>query len=233
MRVRVNEIFYSLSGEGISQGIPTVFLRLAGCSLRCGLDGTRKLWCDTGYALSNESGTEMESGKVIEMLFSFSKNPAQILVTGGEPLEGEKKNFVQEIASRIYELRNNSTFQKIRIETNGKESIRGLKYMVFSLDYKLPGSGMEDSMDPDNFVCIKERENPLDEVKFIIRDHIDFDRALAVIEKFELNQNLIFSSVHTELKPEILADWIKDANVRGVRQSLQMHKYLWGDKRGV
>jgi 7-carboxy-7-deazaguanine synthase len=229
----VNEIFYSISGEGISQGIPTVFVRFAGCSLRCGLDGKRKLWCDTGYALSDKAGVEMDLDSILEKVESFSKRPTQILLTGGEPLEGEKKFFCSQIAKKVYLKRHNSNFAFTRIETNGKENIQNLEYMVFSIDYKLPGSGMESEMNRDNFHFIKSRNNLLDEVKFVVRDRIDFERSLEVIKEFQLNQNLIFSSVYHDLKPAVLADWLKEENIPGARLSIQLHKNLWGEERGV
>lgn len=229
----VNEIFYSLSGEGVSQGIPTVFVRFAGCSLRCGQIDGRKLWCDTGYALSKNSGTEMTLEEILDKIDSFSKSPTQLLLTGGEPLEGEKKFFCSNIAKKVYEKRHKSIFAFTRVETNGKESIQDLKYMVFSIDYKLPGSGMESYMNRDNFHCIKERNNSLDEVKFVVRDRSDFDRSLEVIQEFQLNQNLIYSSVFHDLKPTDLAEWLKEENIEGARLSIQLHKYLWGEKRGV
>jgi len=229
----VNEIFYSLSGEGVSQGVPTVFVRFAGCGLRCGMDGSRKLWCDTGYALSHNAGTSMSLTEILEKVESFSSTPTQILLTGGEPLEGDRKFFCSNFAKIVYEKRHNSKFAFTRVETNGKEDIQNLQNMVFSIDYKLPGSGMEDQMNPDNFHFIRERNNSLDEVKFVVRDRKDFDRSLEVIQEFQLNQNLIFSSVYTELKPQLLADWLKDANIEGARFSIQLHKYLWGEVRGV
>ena len=233
MKVIVNEIFYSLSGEGVSHGVPTVFVRLAGCSLRCGMDGTRKLWCDTGYGLSEKAGSEMSMEEILAKVESFSKTPTQILLTGGEPLEGEKKFFCAEFTKMVYLKRHNSNFAFTRVETNGKEDIQDLKHMVFSIDYKLPGSGMESLMNADNFHFIKTRNNPLDEVKFVVRDRADFDRSLEVIEEFGLNQNLIFSSVYHDLKPSLLADWLKEKNIPGARFSIQLHKYLWGEERGV
>jgi 7-carboxy-7-deazaguanine synthase len=92
---------------------------------------------------------------------------------------------------------------------------------------------MESQMNRDNFHSIKERNNPLDEVKFVVRDRADFDRSLEVIEEFQLSQNLIFSSVYHDLKPVVLADWLKAENIPGARLSIQLHKYLWGEERGV
>ena len=234
LQTKVIEIFYSLSGEGITVGVPTCFIRLAGCSLRCGKTENSTMWCDTGYALSYEKGDSMTTASVMEKLDEFSRNKVQVLVTGGEPLEAEKRDFVQELANLVFEKNKNSSYAQTRIETNGMENISGLTNMVFSIDYKLPGSGMEAQMNPDNFRLIAERNNPLDEVKFVVRNRADFDHSLAVIERFHLSgSNLVFSPVHAELEAAVLADWIKDAGIPTSRLSVQLHKILWGDRKGV
>ena len=92
---------------------------------------------------------------------------------------------------------------------------------------------MESEMNRNNFHFIKDRNNPLDEVKFVIRDRIDFERSLEVIQEFKLNQNLIYSSVYKDLKPAVLADWLKENNILGAKFSIQLHKYLWGEVKGV
>lgn len=234
MKTLVHEIYLSVSGEGISTGLPTVFVRFAGCSLRCGMDGSRKLWCDTPYALSPKAGTEMSLDEVIAEVERLSQQSTQVLLTGGEPLEGSNRSFSEALAKRLYENRKRSgIYTKVRVETNGAESIHDLGNMVFTLDYKLPGSGMETRMLEDNFIMIREREEALDEVKFVIRDRVDFDRALEVVDRFELRGNLLVSPVFNELHPETLVDWIKDSARTNLRLSLQTHKYVWGDKRGV
>lgn len=232
---RVVEIFYSLSGEGVSVGTPTIFVRLAGCSLRCGKTQNLPLWCDTPYGLSYKSGTLMNVKEVMEQINIFTGSKKfQILVTGGEPLEKDKKKFTQAIANIIHQKNKDTDFSWIRVETNGKESIAGLKNMVFSIDYKLPGSGMERYMDPKNFITIAKRKNPLDEVKFVVRNQADYNHSLSIITKFHLeNLNLVYSPVHTELNPEILAEWIKATCLPKSRLSLQLHKILWGNIKGV
>jgi 7-carboxy-7-deazaguanine synthase len=234
MKVKVSEIFYSISGEGMSVGTPTVFIRLAGCSLRCGMSEGRPLWCDTGYALSFEKGEEMDLEKVIQRVEKFSQT-SQILLTGGEPLEGEeKRKFCLAISKYFWEKRHNHNFAYTRVETNGKEDIREFEHCVFTLDYKLPGSGMEKWMLPSNFFYLRDRKNSLDEIKFVVRDKADFKRALEVIEEYKLTEHhLLFSPVEKELQPSILAEWVKKAKLPNSRLSLQIHKILWGNKRGV
>ncbi|TGK32779.1 4Fe-4S cluster-binding domain-containing protein [Leptospira gomenensis] len=234
LKTSVHEIYLSLSGEGISTGIPTVFVRMAGCSLRCGMVSGRKLWCDTPYALSPNAGESMNVQQTLRRIRELSPNDTQILLTGGEPLEGKNRDFSIALGNEIFETRKASGFfPRARVETNGAESIEGLDRFVFTLDYKLPGSGMEDRMNVKNLEIYRERKNDLDEIKFVIRDRADFDRCLEVIETFQLKGNLLASPVQGELSPRLLAEWIKSSLVYGLRLSLQTHKYIWGDQRGV
>jgi 7-carboxy-7-deazaguanine synthase len=231
----VHEIYYSLSGEGITTGVPTIFVRMAGCSLRCGItqDG-RKLWCDTGYALSAKAGTLLNTKEIIDQIHSLiPEYGAQILITGGEPLEGENRQLTISLCNEYKQICKNPSHPFPRIETNGAESIKDLENMVFTIDYKLPGSGMEDRMNLDNFSILQSRNNNYDELKFVIRDRIDFDRSVQIVQKFKPNTNILYSPVHGEVEFHILAEWIKANPVPKSRLSLQMHKILWGDKKSV
>ncbi|NCN11327.1 MAG: 4Fe-4S cluster-binding domain-containing protein [Leptospira sp.] len=235
MPALIHEIYYSLSGEGITTGVPTIFVRIAGCSLRCGitLDG-RKLWCDTGYALSHKAGTEIKFDHIIKQIESLQPDHgAQVLITGGEPLEGENRQLTVLLCNEFSKICKNQNYPFPRIETNGAESIEGLDNMVFTLDYKLPGSGMEERMDIQNLSILRNRNNPLDELKFVIRDKIDFDRSVHIVHEYQPNTNILYSPVHGEVEFSELAEWIKINPVPQARLSLQMHKILWGDKRSV
>ena len=100
---KIHEIYESISGEGISQGIPTVFIRFAGCSLRCGKVGTRKLWCDTPYALGPNEGESMTDSEILKRISQFdSEGAKQILFTGGEPLEGENGVRTRKLSLEIF-----------------------------------------------------------------------------------------------------------------------------------
>ncbi|MCK6379865.1 MAG: 7-carboxy-7-deazaguanine synthase QueE [Leptospiraceae bacterium] len=233
MKVRVTEIFYSISGEGISSGIPTVFVRFSGCSLRCGKTQNKKLWCDTKYSLSPKSGKLFTIDEIIQVITSLTHCPKQIIFTGGEPLENDKKEFCVELTKKISKMRHNKKHAIIRLETNGKESIRGLRGMVFSMDYKLPGSGMEKFMNLDNLLVINERKNPFDELKFIVRDKRDFARSVEVIQKNSVTTNIIYSPVSGECSPQDLAHWVKSSCIPNSRLSLQLHKIIWGSQKGV
>lgn len=170
--------------------------------------------------------------EVMDRVVSFGRS-GQILITGGEPLEGDKKNFVKALSLKILKNRN-FRFQPVRIETNGAEDISGLKGNVFSIDYKLSGSGMNSRMLSANFNLISRRKNPEDEVKFVVRNRNDFEDSLSVISRFKLeNCNLAYSPVYGELEPVILAEWIKKEGTMKSRLSLQVHKILWGNQKGV
>jgi len=230
----VTEIFYSLSGEGCSQGIPTVFIRFSGCSLRCGKTADKKLWCDTEYSLSHKVGDKMSITDILNKVISLSKNPTQIILTGGEPLEGKNQQYSVELSKKIYEERVHGIFRHVRIETNGKEDIREIPYAVFTLDYKLPGSGMEEFMFRENFQYLVERKNSLDEIKFVVRDIADYNKAMYMVSKWNLvNICLLFSPVQNEMDPIELAELVKESNLPNARLSLQLHKLLWGNRRGV
>lgn len=235
MFVKINEIYLSLSGEGITTGCPTILVRLAGCSLRCGItkDG-RKLWCDTPYALSFQKGKELSVDETIyEIKKLQTKTKSQILITGGEPLEGINREFTQELSNRYKEICLNPSHPFPRIETNGAELLAGLENMVFTMDYKLPGSGMEERMNLENFEILKFRNNPLDEIKFVVRDKIDYERSIEVWEKFQPSCWVLYSPVYGELDPRDLAEWLKKSPIPKARLSLQIHKVLWGELRGV
>jgi 7-carboxy-7-deazaguanine synthase len=232
MKARIYEMYLSISGEGISVGLPTVFIRFAGCSLRCGKTESGQLWCDTPYSLSFQVGTEKTIDDVLLYIGTVTNRPTQVLLTGGEPLESQHRNFCDELSKELFYNRTN--YRYTRVETNGKESIQGLNYMFFSIDYKLPGSGMEPMMNSENFAIIKERQNIYDEVKFVVRDRTDFEASLRTIEKFSLEcNNLVYSAVYSECSMNELAEWIKHEAPMGARLSVQTHKVLWGEKRGV
>ncbi|EMY62564.1 7-carboxy-7-deazaguanine synthase QueE [Leptospira terpstrae] len=233
---KIHEVYSSISGEGISQGIPTVFIRFAGCSLRCGKTETRALWCDTAYALGPNQGEEKSLETVWNELVTLdSHHGYQVLLTGGEPLEGKNRDLSVAIAKRIYEHRMNfgRPYPAPRVETNGSEQITDDSFFVFTMDYKLPGSGMEDRMNQENFRILEKRHNSLDEIKFVVRDRIDFDRSIEVIREQKIQTNILYSPVHGEVDAKELVEWIKVDNPPKCRLSLQIHKVLWGNQKGV
>ncbi|MCW7461005.1 7-carboxy-7-deazaguanine synthase QueE [Leptospira limi] len=233
---KIHEIYSSISGEGISQGIPTVFVRFAGCSLRCGKTESRALWCDTPYALGPNQGESKPFVSIIEEIEQFDKEHGfQILLTGGEPLEGQNRDLSISIAEHIYTYRkqNGKPYPASRVETNGSEKITLDPFFIFTMDYKLPGSGMENRMDSENFRILEKRHNSLDEIKFVVRDRIDFERSIEVIREQKIQTNILYSPVHGEVDAKELVEWIKIDNPPKCRLSLQIHKVLWGNQKGV
>ncbi len=230
---KISEIFYSISGEGQTQGFPTIFVRMSGCSLRCGQTSEEKLWCDTPYALSHQSGDSISTKEIIEKIESFpNQGKGQWILTGGEPLESNNRDLSIELSKIYIDKYQTKQFPFVRMETNGKEPILGLENMVFTMDYKLPHSGMEKFMNWENIEVLKRRNQPLDELKFIIRNRIDFLRSLEVISLTKYSGICLFSPVYNELSMELLSKWLLDEYPLG-RLSLPYHKIIWGEKRGV
>ncbi|MBC7080991.1 MAG: radical SAM protein [Thermoplasmatales archaeon] len=206
--MKVNEIFYSIQGEGKDAGLPTIFIRLTGCNLRC-------RWCDAKYAYFE--GKEMSEEEIIEKIKDFGSK--RVCITGGEPLLQEG---VYELIDRLIE-----SGYEVSVETNGSISIRKLseKNVIIKMDYKLPSSGFNKFMLEDNFNFLRSK----DELKFIIMDREDYEFAKNIIRNKNIGCEIIMQPVWNKCKK--LADWILEDKIR-VRLSLQIHKIIWGNKRG-
>lgn len=209
--MRINEIFYSLQGEGILSGLPTVFVRTTGCNLRC-------IWCDTQYAY--EKGGEIDISEIINSLEEFPVK--RVCITGGEPLlQAELPILISSLLDDGFE---------VSLETNGSKSIRGyLEFdsLLISLDIKCPQSQMQDKMD---FLNIKKLRKH-DQLKFVIADVKDFEYAKNIMAEHEPECKVIMMPVHgTELTD--LAEWILKDGL-DVRTLPQLQKIIWGDRRGV
>ncbi|MCK4738662.1 MAG: radical SAM protein [Deltaproteobacteria bacterium] len=208
----VSEIFLSIQGESSYSGWPCVFIRLAGCNLSCD-------WCDTDYARGSEGGTEMTIDEVLTKVSKFEVSLVE--VTGGEPL-------FQDETIRLTEKLINANYE-VLLETNGTKSFKGLSEEVVKIvDIKCPSSGQEGSFEKTNLELI----NPNDEVKFVIKDRVDYESAKDFTEKYILSKtkNILFAPVSPELKPETLAQWILKDRLK-VRLQLQIHKYIWAGKK--
>ena len=217
--MKLYEIFYSLQGEGLSAGQPTIFVRFSGCNLRC-------TYCDTKYAYrgGRELTWESVSTEIVEAKWKY--NCHRICFTGGEPLL--QKNIwplIRNISRRCNEL---------YIETNGSvklpvERIRGVYYV---LDYKLPESKQERKMRLSNWDVLDQG----DVVKFVVASKKDFNRAWKILKcKRYGNQNYtpIFSPVFGKVTPLELAQWILTSR-EDFRMQIQLHKLIWDPKkRGV
>ena len=209
--LRINEIFYSIQGESSRIGMPTVFVRLTGCPMRC-------TYCDTAYAFHD--GQQKEIEEIIQEIKKFDTN--YVTVTGGEPLA--QKNCI-ELMNQLCELG-----YQVSLETGGALDIKDVHSKVkIILDVKTPKS----NEDKNNFWPNLANIKPNDEIKFVIQDYEDFSWSLGIIEKYQLNQSqILFSPVYKALANEQLAEWILKHQLN-VRLQLQLHKILWGDKKGV
>ena len=211
--LQVIETFKSVQGESTHAGKVCFFIRLAGCNLRCN-------YCDTAYAWG---GGEM---RPIDELTAeaIAAGCDTVEITGGEPLTQSETPL---LAEKLLAAGKN-----VLIETNGS-----LDFSIVSnrccriVDCKLPGSGMAEK----NCYAAYTHLTGRDEVKFVVSCREDFDFAIDVIRKYDLTAktgNLLFSPVWDRVAPAQLAQWVIDCGLP-VRMQIQMHKVLWGDKRGV
>jgi 7-carboxy-7-deazaguanine synthase len=210
----INEIFHSIQGESTHTGRPCVFVRLTACDLRCS-------WCDTPYAF--HEGRKMTIDQVIADVEAFECPVVEI--TGGEPLlQTDVYPLMQQLVDRGH---------TVLLETGGHRSIASVPPSVIRIvDVKCPGSGESAKMDWHNLELLK----PSDEIKFVIKDRVDYDFAKDVIDRHELAGKcaaVLMSPVHGVLSARDLAAWIL-ADRLPVRLQLQAHKYIWSpDARGV
>lgn len=209
--LRITEIFYSLQGESNTVGIPTVFIRLTGCPLRCG-------YCDTEYAFT---GGEKKSINTI-ITEAAKYNTRYITVTGGEPLA---QPGCLELLIRLADL--NYT---VSLETSGALDISAVDPRVIKvMDLKTPSSGEIDKNLYQNIQYL----NKLDQVKFVIGNEADYLWSKQVIADYQLSNrcDILFSPVASQQNPTELANKIL-ADRLPVRFQIQLHKLLWDDARG-
>jgi 7-carboxy-7-deazaguanine synthase len=210
----VNEIFYSIQGESTFAGKPCVFVRLAGCDLRCS-------WCDTPYAFNE--GEKMSVDDVIEKVAQY-RSPL-VEVTGGEPLLQED---VYPLMERLLEAG-----RTVLLETGGQIDVARVPGGVIKVvDVKCPASGESGKVEWANI----DRLGSLDQVKFVIQDRVDYEFARETATRHALDRRcaaVLFSPVHGVLDPKILSEWILEDRLP-VRLQLQIHKHIWGaNVRGV
>jgi len=208
---RITEIFYSLQGETRTVGLPTVFVRLTGCPLRC-------TYCDTAYAF--HGGEKMDIRDIVAKVSSY--NPRYITVTGGEPLA---QPSCRELLSELADLSS-----EVSLETSGAMDISSIDQRIVTvMDLKTPVSGEESKNRYANIELLKRH----DQIKFVICDRADYDWACQKLNEYDLANRceVLFSPIHGELNAAELADWIITDNLP-VRMQIQIHKYLWGDEQG-
>ena len=210
-RVRITEIFRSLQGESTLSGLPTVFVRLTGCPLRC-------VYCDSAYAF--HGGTTYSLDQVMAAV--DEQGVRHVCVTGGEPLAQRGcLGLLERLCDADYE---------VSLETSGALDISAVDPRVVRvLDLKTPGSGECER----NLWANIEHLTARDQVKFVICDRRDYDWALDVVRERDLSAicEVLFSPVWETMPPRELADWIV-ADAAPVRFQLQIHKILWGDEPG-
>ena len=208
----INEIFFSLQGESTRLGIPTIFIRLTGCPMRCH-------YCDTAYAF--DDGKKMSFENIIEYIKPYKSN--FITLTGGEPL-------VQKEAYAFLEVLCDMGYQ-VSLETGGAESIKDVdEHVKIILDIKTPGSGELDNYLWENLDYLKST----DEIKLVITSHDDYLWAKQTIKDKKLigKYEILFSPSYEDIDVKNLAQWILD-DALPVRLQLQQHKIIWGQKKGV
>ena len=215
----VNEIFNSIDGEGIRAGELATFIRLSGCNMRCS-------YCDTLYALNPNSGEELDIDEIIQRVEKYkTKN---VTLTGGEPLLQDNINdLINILIDHGY---------SVEIETNGSVDIapfiNGMNRPIFTLDYKLPGSNMENKMNLNNYQYLTK----VDVVKFVIGDLEDLNRTKQIIDKYDLSNNVkvYFSPVFDKIEPSVIVDYMIKHHLNNITLQLQLHKFIWDvNKRGV
>jgi 7-carboxy-7-deazaguanine synthase len=213
MSLRVNEVFFSIQGEGTRAGLPCVFVRLTGCPLRC-------VYCDTAYAFHEGAFREED-----DLIAEIGRHPCRLVeVTGGEPLS--------QPAAFPFITRLLDAGWQVLVETSGHVPLDRLdRRAVAIMDVKTPGSGEGHRMEWRNLELLK----PTDEAKFVIGSRADYEWSRALVRDKRLAERcpVLFSPVHEALAAGELARWVLDDGLP-VRVQVQLHKYLWpGVERGV
>ncbi|ADE10763.1 7-carboxy-7-deazaguanine synthase QueE [Sideroxydans lithotrophicus] len=209
--LRISEIFYSLQGETSRVGLPTVFVRLTGCPLRCS-------YCDTAYAFTG--GQSMQLSAIMDEVASYA--PRYVTVTGGEPLAQKNCLFLlRALCDAGYE---------VSLETGGALDVSGVDARVMKvLDIKTPGSGEVQKNLWGNLQHLGRH----DEIKFVLCGEADYQWAKQVMQEHALAQRcaVLFSPAQGQLAPTELAEWILRDRLP-VRLQVQLHKLLWGNEAG-
>ena len=221
--MKVVEIFKSIEGEGVRAGLPVTFIRLYGCNLRCE-------YCDTKYSYAevDEKNTPpyctMTVEEVVEAVMRLGCQT--VTITGGEPL----------IHSGIEKLIDLLLMVgcEINIETNGTRPVpskyRSEERIIFTMDYKCPGSGMNDKMESYPFDTLRDH----DVLKFVVSDERDLDKMVEVLETIKTTPAVFVSPVFDKIEPAQIVEYLLNHQLHDVRIQLQLHKIIWDpEQRGV
>lgn len=217
----VVELFESINGEGRFAGELANFVRLKGCNLRCS-------YCDTAWAYADDVPCQcMTEEEICQRL--LRSGIQRVTLTGGEPLASP------DIEILLRRLSLEETLF-VEVETNGSIPVAPFRRLrrvpMFTFDYKLAGSGMEQSMCPENF----REAAACDTVKFVVSDRKDLERAEEIIREYALSERctVILSPVFTSIEPVEIVEFLRDRRLNHVRLQLQLHKYIWdANQRGV
>ena len=211
MSLRITEIFYSLQGESTLVGLPTVFVRLTGCPLRC-------QYCDTTYAF--QGGKKMELAEILAEIAQYF--PRYVCVTGGEPLaQRECLTLLTKLCDQGY---------IVSLETSGAIDVCDVDLRVIKvIDLKTPGSQecQQNLWSNLNYLSAQ------DQIKIVICDQADYQWAKQIVAEHQLIEKtqVLFSPSYHQLHASILADWILQDRL-SVRMQIQLHKTIWGDIPG-
>ncbi len=215
----ITELFASVQGEGVRVGLPTVFVRLSRCNLRCS-------WCDSAYTFTG--GERMSVREVVAAVERFGPLP-NVCITGGEPLVQRRE--LRDLIDALLALPRVTT---VEVETGGSLPVWPAHdpRLFWDLDVKCPGSGMARHAMLENF----PRLRPGDEVKFVLVDRRDYDYAERFVRDHLAGTpaSIFVQPAWGLLAPATLVQWLTAEPIPGVRLSLQTHKYIWSpDLRGV
>lgn len=210
--MKVNEIFYSIEGEGIRAGMPCTFIRLFGCNLHCS-------YCDTRYACEGNDYEDMSIADIMEKVKSYGC--PNITLTGGEPLmHTDSGDLIKTLVQNGY---------KVNIETNGTMIPKHFN-VLYTVDFKTISSGESDKMNLGAFKCLTND----DVIKFVVGSIEDMEQARRFVEDNNIRANVFVSPIFGKIKLEDIANYLTENKLHNWRMQLQMHKYIWKpDTRGV
>lgn len=216
---KVNEIFLSIDGEGVRTGLPTVFIRLYGCNLKCS-------YCDTRYSCENREYKLMPLMDILEQVLSYGV--PRVTLTGGEPLihEGVKDLINSLVANDI----------EVNIETNGAVDLNDFweykhnSKVIFTMDYKCASSGMEDKMILWNLYLLQ----PKDVIKFVVSNYNELEKMEYILEETGCKAQPYVSPVFGAIEPKELVEYVLENKLNNVKVQVQLHKIIWNpNMRGV
>ncbi len=221
IKFRVAEQFTSINGEGTRAGELAVFVRLCGCNLHCS-------YCDTQWANQGDVSYTLQTAEEIVQAI-LQTGIRNVTLTGGEPL------LTPHVETLMAAITAESTLS-LEIETNGSIALQPFAAIqprpIFTMDYKLPSSGMEAQMNLENLALLQ----PQDTVKLVVGSQADLERSVELMEQYDLINrcHVYFSPVFGAIDPQEIVTFLMQYRLNGVRLQLQLHKYIWDPQaRGV